>query len=286
MRCFVAGSGNLPRSSNCWEDLVDSPQYASRLQRSDLDRRNIAIEVRNVSKRFYIYEHRSSSLRERFVRTLTETGSSIEKQTYFSLQDVSLSIEAGETWTLIGANGAGKSTLLRMIAGIYWPTSGVVITRGRVAALIELSAGFHHELTGAENIYLYGSILGFSKNEISRRYEEIVEFAGIGEFITTPVKYYSTGMEMRLAFAVATAVEPDILLLDEIFAVGDAEFRERCIDRIRVFQIRGCTLVLATHDLELAEAFATKALWLDHGRMRMRDEAGRVIGAYRASFAK
>jgi lipopolysaccharide transport system ATP-binding protein len=265
---------------------VDSPQYASRLQRSDLDRRNIAIEVRNVSKRFYIYEHRSSSLRERFVRTLTETGSSIEKQTYFSLQDVSLSIEAGETWTLIGANGAGKSTLLRMIAGIYWPTSGVVITRGRVAALIELSAGFHHELTGAENIYLYGSILGFSKNEISRRYEEIVEFAGIGEFITTPVKYYSTGMEMRLAFAVATAVEPDILLLDEIFAVGDAEFRERCIDRIRVFQNRGCTLVLATHDLELAEAFATKALWLDHGRMRMRDEAGRVIGAYRASFAK
>jgi homopolymeric O-antigen transport system ATP-binding protein len=263
---------------------VDSAQDASGLQPSDMADGNIAIEVRDVSKRFYIYERRSPSLRERFVRTLTAHASN-KKQTYFSLQDVSLSIGIGETWSLVGANGAGKSTLLRLMAGIYWPTSGVVVTQGRLAALIELSAGFHDELTGAENIYLYSSILGFSRNEISRRYKEIVEFAGIEEFMTTPVKYYSTGMRMRLGFAVATAVEPDILLLDEIFAVGDAEFRERCLERMRAFQNRGCTLVLATHDLELAESFATKAAWIDHGSLRMQDKAEDVIAAYRASIA-
>lgn len=264
---------------------MNSLQIVSTSKPSNWIGNNTAIEARDVSKHFHIYEHRSSSLREHFVRTLTE-GLPSEKQSYFCLENVSLSIGVGETWSLIGRNGAGKSTLLRLMAGIYCPSSGVVVTHGRIAALIELSAGLHHELSGAENVFLYGSILGFSRNEISRRYNEIVEFAGIEDFMATPVKYYSTGMKMRLGFAIATAVEPDILLLDEIFAVGDAGFRERCIDRIHLFQNKGCTLVLATHDLEIAKNFSTKALWLDRGRVRMLDRAAYVIDVYKDSFAQ
>jgi ABC-type polysaccharide/polyol phosphate transport system ATPase subunit len=200
------------------------------------------------------------------------------------LNDVSVNIGQGETWALIGPNGSGKSTLLRTIAGIYWPTKGTVTIRGRLAALIELSAGFHPELTGRENVFLYGSILGLSKDALLRYYDEIVEFAGIREFMDTPTKYYSSGMVVRLGFSTATVVQPDILLLDEIFAVGDAEFRDRCYERIRSFQKTSCTLVLATHDLEAAETFANRALWLDHGTVRIQGEAKEVIAAYRASF--
>jgi ABC-type polysaccharide/polyol phosphate transport system ATPase subunit len=252
-------------------------------QSSDWITNDIAIEVRDVTKRFYIYENRASSLRERFVKTLTPNSQNTEL-TYFSIQNISLSIGSGETWALVGPNGAGKSTLLRLMAGIYWPTSGIVTTHGRLASLIDLNAGFHPELTGAENIYLYGSILGFSKKELSRRYRAIVEFAGIEDFMLTPVKYYSTGMQMRLGFAVATAIEPNILLLDEILAVGDAEFRERCLDRIRAFQNIGCTLAIATHDLEKATEFATHAVWIDQGRIQRQGLAEEVISAYTASF--
>jgi ABC-type polysaccharide/polyol phosphate transport system ATPase subunit len=242
-----------------------------------------AIEMRGVTKRFYIYEHRVSSLRESFIRVLSRRSADIN-QSHFSLDDVSLSIGSGETWALVGPNGSGKSTLLRLMAGIYWPTRGAVITKGRLAALIDLTAGFHPELTGQENVYLYGAVLGLSKHELSRRYGEMVEFAGIEEFMNTPVKYYSSGMRMRLGFSVATAVEPDILLLDEVFAIGDAEFRERCIGRLRAFQDSGCTLVIATHDLQAAGEFATQAVWLDHGRVRMQGQAQGVITAYSTSF--
>ena len=240
---------------------------------------DIAIEVRAVNKLFYIYENRASSLRERFVKTLTPRSLNAKK-TYFSIQNVTLSIGSGETWALIGPNGAGKSTLLRLMAGIYWPTGGTVTTYGRLAALIDLNAGFHPELTGAENVFLYGAILGFSKTELARRYQEIVEFAGIKEFMLTPIKYYSTGMQMRLGFAVATAIEPDILLLDEILAVGDADFHERCLDRIRAFQNIGCTLVIASHDLDRAREFATHAVWIDQGRIQRMGNAREVIAAY------
>lgn len=242
-----------------------------------------AIEIRGVSKSFYIYEHRISSLRELFIRLLKRNiGSGSKPQ--FSLQELNLTINPGERWLLIGPNGAGKSTLLRLIAGIYWPTSGEIITRGQMAALIELTAGFHPDLTGSENVYLYGSILGFSAREISELYSEIIEFAGIEEFMDTPIKYYSTGMHMRLGFAVATAVKPPILLLDEVLAIGDEKFREQCLKSIQSFQSSGCTLVIATHDLDTALAFTTKAAWIDDGRIRLQGEAKEVISAYRASF--
>ena len=242
-----------------------------------------AIEVRQVTKRFYIYEHRARSLREHFVKAAKGHPVNI-REPHFCLDKVSVTIRAGETWALIGSNGAGKSTLLRLMAGIYWPTSGSVICRGRLAALIDLAAGFHPDLTGRENVYLYGSILGLSRVELSQRYGEIVEFAGIQEFMNTPVKYYSSGMRLRLGFSVAAVVRPDILLLDEILAVGDAEFRGRCIERLRDFKASGCTLVLATHDLQTAAEFATQAIWLDHGRVRVQGSADHVIAAYSSSF--
>jgi ABC-type polysaccharide/polyol phosphate transport system ATPase subunit len=242
-----------------------------------------AIEVRDVTKSFYVFEHRVSSLRALFVRALGRRIANSCKAT-FCLQDLSLTIGQGETWALIGPNGAGKSTLLRLMAGIYWPTNGIVITRGRMAALIELTAGFHPELTGQENVYLYGSILGLSRGELAQRYEEIVEFAGIEEFMNTPVKYYSSGMIVRLGFSTATIFQPDILLLDEVFAVGDAQFRDRCYERIRSFQETGCTLVLATHNLETTATFASQAAWIDHGRVRMQGEAKEVVYSYKASL--
>jgi ABC-type polysaccharide/polyol phosphate transport system ATPase subunit len=242
-----------------------------------------AVEVCNVTKSFYIYEHRVWSLRELFIRLVGRRLVN-ERKSRFSLRDISLTIGQGETLALIGSNGVGKSTLLRLIAGIYWPTSGVVITRGHLAALIELTAGFHLELTGSENIHLYGSILGLNKNELSRRYPEIVDFAGIPDFMSTPVKYYSSGMLMRLAFSVATLVQPEILLLDEVFAVGDTEFRERCLDRLQLFQNSGCTIILATHDLEMAQTFATQAVWLEKGHVHQQGAPYDIIEAYRASF--
>jgi len=242
-----------------------------------------AIEVSGVTKSFYIYEHRTLSLRELFIRMLKRRVVNVNKS-HFSLRDVSLTISPGEVWALIGPNGAGKSTLLRLMAGIYWPTSGTIITRGLLAVLIDLGAGFQPELTGNENIYLYGSILGFKEKELSLLYKEIVEFAGIQEFMKTPVKYYSSGMRVRLGFSVATAVEPDILMLDEVLTVGDGEFRNRSLEKLRAFKDSGCTLILATHDLEAAESFATHALWLDHGRVKMQGVAEEVIGGYRASF--
>jgi ABC-type polysaccharide/polyol phosphate transport system ATPase subunit len=241
-----------------------------------------AIEVRDVTKTFYVYEHRVSSLRGLFLRALGRRLANSCKAT-FCLQDLSLAIGQGETWALIGPNGSGKSTLLRLMAGIYWPTSGIVITRGRMAALIELTAGFHPELTGQENVYLYGSILGLTREELSQRYEEIVEFSGIQEFMNTPVKYYSSGMIVRLGFSTATIFQPDILLLDEVFAVGDAQFRDQCYERLRSFQKTGCTLVLATHDLETTATFASQAVWIDHGSLRMQGEAKEVILSYKAS---
>jgi ABC-2 type transport system ATP-binding protein len=250
---------------------------------SGLDSRNVAIEMLGITKRFYVYEHRSSSLREYFIDSISRRSTNVS-QSYFSLHELSLSLNASETWALIGPNGSGKSTLLRLIAGIYWPTNGQVITRGRLAALIDFTAGFHPELTGQENVYLYGSILGFSDNDLLSRYKEIVKFAGLENFMNTPIKYYSSGMRMRLGFSVATAVKPDILLLDEVFAIGDAEFHDQCLERLRTFQNRGCTLVIATHDLDTAAAFATHAIWLDRGQVQQQGTADTVIAAYKGSF--
>jgi len=243
----------------------------------------VAIDMYNVDKEFYFYKRPYRSLRGLFIQFFKRSSQELILAN-FALHEISLSIGASETWALIGPNGAGKSTLLRIMAGIYWPNKGQVITRGRLAALIELGAGFHPDLTGRENIFLYGNILGLRNNELKELYENIVEFSGIKKFIDTPVKYYSSGMSARLGFSVATAVKPDILLLDEILAIGDIDFYDRCLERIQNFQSSGCTIVIATHDLKLAETFATRSVWIDNGRIRLKGKVTEVIRAYRESF--
>lgn len=252
----------------------------------------VVIRLGHAGKRFYINKQRATSFRETFVKKLSGSShnplpaSSMKKASRFSLFDISLTIRAGETWALVGGNGAGKSTLLRLMAGIYWPTSGTVMTCGRLAALIELTAGFQPELTGSENVLLYGSILGLKRRELIGLYSEIIHFSGLEDSMDVPIKYYSTGMRMRLGFAVATAVRPDILLLDEVLAVGDALFKKQCMERIKNFQFSGCSMVIASHDLTVASTLATHAIWLEKGKMRAQGLAGDVVPAYEASFRK
>ena len=248
-------------------------------QRSSEQRQPAAIVCRDVVKRFYIYEHRTTSLREIFRRTILRQPISV-KRPEFSLEGLNLRVEPGEGVVLIGRNGAGKSTTLRLLAGVYEPTSGSIEVRGRVATVIELGAGFQPELTGEDNVALYGAILGLSRQGLRDRYSQIVEFADIGNFIQTPVKYYSSGMQARLAFAVAVCVEADILILDEVLAVGDREFREKCLNRLQDFRAQGGTLVVVTHDLETAKSLCERAVWIDQGRVRMTGDADSVMEAY------
>jgi len=236
-----------------------------------------------VTKRFYLYSHRTTSLREWFIRSALGRPVHV-RHAEFSLRDFNLRVDRGDTVALVGPNGCGKSTVLRLIAGIYTPTAGTVETCGRIAAVIELGAGFNMELTGAENVELYGTIMGLSRDRLARHYEEIVSFAGIGKFIDTPVKYYSSGMMARLAFSVAVNGQPDILLLDEVLSVGDQSFQEKCFERLRAFQANGGTMVVVSHDLHTVSGFCSRAIWLESGSTRMEGDAGTVVEAYRANF--
>jgi homopolymeric O-antigen transport system ATP-binding protein len=239
-----------------------------------------AVELRGVSKRFYFYEHRTSSLREWFIRRVLRRPIHVG-HTAFSLRDVSLRVEPGESVALLGHNGSGKSTVLRLVAGIYRPSAGTITTSGRITAVIELGAGFHPELTGAENIRLYGAVMGLTRRELQVHYDEIVEFAQMSDFLDTPLKYYSSGMEARLAFSVAVCLQPAILLLDEVLAVGDREFRERCLDRLRAFHARGGTLMLVSHELEQVRDLCSRGVWLRDGVVVMDGGIDAVLDAYR-----
>jgi ABC-type polysaccharide/polyol phosphate transport system ATPase subunit len=241
-----------------------------------------AIELRGVSKRFYFYEHRTSSLREWFIRRVLRRPIHVRRAA-FSLRDVNLRVDPGEAVALLGHNGSGKSTVLRLVAGVYRPTTGTLRTRGRITAVIELGAGFHPELTGAENIRLYGAVLGLTRRELAEQYEDIVEFAGMGDSLDTPIKYYSSGMEARLAFSVAVCLQPAILLLDEVLAVGDAEFRARCLARLRTFRELGGTLLLVSHELEQVRALCTRGVWLRDGRVMLDADIDSALAAYRAA---
>ena len=232
-----------------------------------------------VTKQFYYYLRRTASLRELFIRSVRRQPAHV-RRLEFSLTDFSLTVNAGESVALIGPNGSGKSTALRLIAGVYRPTAGTVETRGRVAAVIELGAGFHPELTGAENVSLYGSVMGLTEAEIRARFDEIVAFSGIGHFIDIPVKYFSSGMQARLAFAVTVCVQPDILLLDEVLAVGDETFRQQCLARLEAYRAAGGTLVVVSHDLNSVRTLCSRVIWLDHGRVVMDGDADMVTKAY------
>ena len=247
---------------------------------TDARRAPAAIELANVSKVYRRYGGRhfatlKSALLQRSILRDLRPGELLP-----ALTDVSFSVPQGSTFGVVGRNGSGKSTALKLVAGITKPTSGRVTVRGRISALIELGAGFHPEISGRENIYINGIMLGLTKREIQRRFDEIVDFAELREFIDAPVKTYSSGMYMRLGFSVAIHVDPQVLLVDEVLAVGDEGFTHKCLDKFGEFKRRGKTILLVTHALGLVERFCDEAVWLDAGQKRAAGDPKRVVGAY------
>lgn len=246
------------------------------------------IKFSNVSKRFTLHHERPRSFQDMVVslfglRSPSRRGVAMPRpatEDFWALREVNFGIYAGEAVGIIGENGSGKSTTLKLISRILEPTSGSVSVRGKVSALLELGTGFHPELTGRENIYLNGSLLGLSRKEMTNRYDSIVEFAELGEFIDTPIKHYSSGMVMRLGFAVAINVDPDILLTDEVLAVGDEAFQRKCLDYISHLRRNGVTIVFVSHALEAVRSLCQRVIWLDHGRLVEDGPAGEVIDRY------
>ncbi len=234
-----------------------------------------AITVEGISKRFRWHKDRRDSFKELIFR-----GRPRQLKEFWALRDVSFEIPGGATFGLIGHNGSGKSTLLKLLAGIHRPTAGRIATHGRISALLELGAGFHPELTGRENIYLNGAILGLSRRQIDAAIDDIIDFSGIEEFVDVPVKVYSSGMYVRLGFSIAVKVDPEILLVDEIVAVGDEEFQRKCFDHLHELRRRGTTIVIVTHALGIVESLCDQALWLDHGVLRSLGEGRAVVKGY------
>lgn len=245
----------------------------------------VAIHVEQLSKTFKRYQPRR-------YRTLKESlinGEMFERrlsERVEAVKDVSFSVAAGETFGVIGRNGAGKSTLLKLLCGILKPTSGCIAINGRIAALLSLGVGFHEQMSGRDNVFLNGLVLGLSPREIRARFDDIVTFAELEEFIDAPVWTYSTGMRMRLAFSVAVNVDPDILIIDEVLAVGDIAFAEKCLRRMREFQAKGKTLLLVTHDIPTMTEWCQRALWLDHGRVRALGDPADVAQAYLSALSE
>jgi len=241
-----------------------------------------AVRVEGVSKTFRLYHERNQSLKIAVLR-----GGRARFEEFPALSDVSFEVPEGSTFGLIGENGSGKSTMLKCIARILRPDAGTITTEGKISALLELGAGFHPELSGRENVYLNGAILGLTKKQLDARFDGIVDFAGIERFIDTPVKNYSSGMYVRLGFSVAINVDPDILLIDEVLAVGDAEFQRKCAEKIADFRQQGKTIVLVSHSLPSVRALCDEVALLEHGTLRDLGSAGRVIDHYLAdTFAE
>jgi ABC-type polysaccharide/polyol phosphate transport system ATPase subunit len=240
-----------------------------------------AIEVSRASKVYRRFSHRKqfATLKSALLSRSLITNLRPD-ETFTALDDVTLTVPKGQTLGVIGRNGSGKSTLLKLVAGITKPSRGTVTVDGRVSALIELGAGFHPEISGRENVFINGVMLGLTRREVARRFDEIVEFAELQEFIDAPVKTYSSGMYMRLGFAVAIHVDPDVLLVDEVLAVGDEGFTHKCLDKFGEFKRRGKTILLVTHSLGMVERFCDEALWLDAGRIRGSGDPKRIVGAY------
>ncbi len=247
----------------------------------DFSQAEVAVEVRGVSKSFRRYHDLNQSLKEKLINW-RKRGYDL----FWALEDIDLDVHAGETISIIGPNGSGKSTLLRLMTRIMVPDQGTIKANGKIAALLDLGAGFHPDLTGRENIYLNASILGFSKKEVDAIYDQIVDFSGLGDFIDNQVKNYSSGMYVRLGFSVAINVRPDILLVDEVLAVGDETFQAKCLDKISEFQDSGKTIVLVTHNSDLAAQISNRILWLEYGKVKMLGDPREVVNAVPRGHAR
>jgi lipopolysaccharide transport system ATP-binding protein len=244
---------------------------------------SVSVSFDGVSKRFVLRHERAYTVLESIIGLVKPTRRNTEE--FWALRDVSFEILRGETLGIIGPNGAGKSTLLKLMARILVPTSGEVVVQGRVSPLLELGAGFHPELTGRENVYLNAALFGISQAEAEDRYEEIVEFSELEDFVDVPLKHYSSGMYMRLGFAVAANIVPDVLLVDEVLAVGDEAFQRKCLRKIEDFRTEGRTIVFVSHNLDTVRQICHRALWLDQGLVRVIGSTDSVIDAYLQSMA-
>jgi ABC-2 type transport system ATP-binding protein/lipopolysaccharide transport system ATP-binding protein len=236
------------------------------------------LSIQDLSVRLSLQRERVTSIREYVIRFAK--GQRVRAEEFWPLREISIEVGRGEVFGIVGPNGAGKSTLLRVIAGIIKPTIGTVEVRGRIAPLIELGAGFDPEMTGRENIFLYGAMLGFSSKRLLNRLPDIVSFSELEEFLDVPLKNYSSGMAARLAFAVATDVDPDLLLVDEILSVGDGSFQNKCEERIEEFRARGVSILIVSHNLPSIQEMCQRVAWIDHGRLKMIGPAGIVADEY------
>jgi ABC-type polysaccharide/polyol phosphate transport system ATPase subunit len=236
------------------------------------------LQLRNVARRFVKRRERNRSFQDKFIRLLSRRN--VHEEDFWPLRDVSFRLDRGESLGVIGPNGSGKSTLLKVITGILTPTQGEMVTNGRICSLLELGAGFQPDLTGRENIFLNGSIYGLSRADMNERIDSIVDFAELGDFIDTPVRHYSSGMYVRLGFAVAIHTDPDLLLVDEVLAVGDQSFQHKCMNAIQDFRDAGGTLLLVSHDLSAIQAICQRAIWLEHGLVQSTGQPTDVVMAY------
>ncbi len=241
------------------------------------------VDLQNVTVRFNKASEKIDNLKEYFVKLVRHE---LMFQEFLALQDITLQIKPGEAWGFVGTNGAGKSTLLKVISKILKPYKGTVEVNGTIASLIELGAGIDPKLTARENIFLNGTILGYSKEFIESKFDDIVEFSELDDFLDSPVKNFSSGMKTRLSFSIATVMEPDILIVDEILAVGDALFRKKCMERMNKMLSHGTTLLLVSHNISDIEKMCQKAMWINRGKMIMSGDAKDVCSQYQENIAK
>lgn len=238
------------------------------------------IRLEHISVRYSLPSERIGTFKEYVIRILERK---IRFNSFWALNDVNLLVYAGEVLGIIGKNGAGKSTMLKVISRVLRPTQGRVVVYGKIAPLLEIGAGFHNELTGRENIYLNGALLGYSRTEMNSCFQNILEFSELHEFIDAPIRTYSSGMYARLGFSVATAHQPDILIIDEVLGVGDESFQRKCADRIARFRENGTTILLVSHTMDPIERLCQRVVWIDHGKIEMVGKPNEVISAYRSA---
>ena len=238
------------------------------------------VSLNDVSKRFILHKQKPFLVREAVRRLLRKK---VRHEEFWALRGLTLHVRAGESVGIMGSNGAGKSTLLGVVAGAVYPTGGTVRVSGRIGALLELGAGFHADLTGRENIFLNASLLGLTREEVEAKFQDIVAFSELGDFIDVQLRNYSSGMHVRLGFSVAVHMDPDILLMDEALAVGDQNFQKKCVARIRAFKDAGKTLLFVSHGPDLVRAMCDRVVWIDHGRVHMDGPADDVVAQYKAA---